>query len=318
MCGTPAYLAPEVVRQTPLNPGYDNLVDSWSVGIIVYAMLTNLSPIQEDENQLDMRIRILNRTLDISPLREFDVSDKCEDFIVRLLDDNPVSRMNLAAALQHPWLLEYTPVYGFDGRVPIRLIPEHAPNGVSANPHSQSSIFADASMISATGSQIAPGSQDSVFPPLSGSTGAPNPNVARNASKFFQRRGDIVAKVMEGQLSIPVMPDDVWYSNGLPVADNEFASNGNAEAGPSNPNGQARKRRRGELSPPREEMNGVMDVSPVKKARDSMDDEDNLEGSSSSSSGGKKPKSGRGKTKATPSDAQPRRSGRNAQRGVAK
>lgn len=38
MCGTPSYLAPEVVSQQN-DEGYDNLVDSWSVGVIVYAML---------------------------------------------------------------------------------------------------------------------------------------------------------------------------------------------------------------------------------------------------------------------------------------
>jgi serine/threonine/tyrosine protein kinase RAD53 len=37
MCGTPSYLAPEVVRQDNQD-GYDNLVDSWSVGVIVFSM----------------------------------------------------------------------------------------------------------------------------------------------------------------------------------------------------------------------------------------------------------------------------------------
>lgn len=36
MVGTPQYLAPEVVMQNKQNPGYENVVDSWSVGIIVY------------------------------------------------------------------------------------------------------------------------------------------------------------------------------------------------------------------------------------------------------------------------------------------
>ncbi len=36
MVGTPQYLAPEVVMQTRQKPGYENKVDSWSVGIIVY------------------------------------------------------------------------------------------------------------------------------------------------------------------------------------------------------------------------------------------------------------------------------------------
>lgn len=38
MCGTPSYLAPEVVNQTEDNKGYDQLVDSWSVGVIVFSM----------------------------------------------------------------------------------------------------------------------------------------------------------------------------------------------------------------------------------------------------------------------------------------
>jgi serine/threonine/tyrosine protein kinase RAD53 len=37
MCGTPSHLAPEVVNQQD-DKGYDNLVDSWSVGVIVLAM----------------------------------------------------------------------------------------------------------------------------------------------------------------------------------------------------------------------------------------------------------------------------------------
>lgn len=37
MCGTPSYLAPEVVYQQP-HEGYDNLVDSWSVGVIIFSM----------------------------------------------------------------------------------------------------------------------------------------------------------------------------------------------------------------------------------------------------------------------------------------
>jgi serine/threonine/tyrosine protein kinase RAD53 len=37
MCGTPSYLAPEVVMQVH-NEGYSHLVDSWSVGVIVFSM----------------------------------------------------------------------------------------------------------------------------------------------------------------------------------------------------------------------------------------------------------------------------------------
>lgn len=38
MCGTPSYLAPEVVMQGETSEGYSHAVDSWSVGVIVFSM----------------------------------------------------------------------------------------------------------------------------------------------------------------------------------------------------------------------------------------------------------------------------------------
>ncbi|KAF8993679.1 kinase-like domain-containing protein [Cyathus striatus] len=108
MCGTPSYLAPEVVKQQN-EEGYDNLVDSWSVGVIVFSMLTNAAPFIEDENQPDIRTRIAERRVDWSILRNADVSERAEDFIRCLLQDNPHYRMSLAEAKNHPWLATYIP-----------------------------------------------------------------------------------------------------------------------------------------------------------------------------------------------------------------
>ncbi|KAG8214139.1 kinase-like domain-containing protein [Butyriboletus roseoflavus] len=104
MCGTPSYLAPEVVMQSDQQPGYSHLVDSWSVGVIVFCMLTSASPFIEDENQRDMKVRIAKRTVDWSYLDNTGVSELAKDFIRRLLEFDPCRRLSLSAARNHPWL----------------------------------------------------------------------------------------------------------------------------------------------------------------------------------------------------------------------
>lgn len=62
LVGTPQYLAPEVVMQTRARPGYENKVDCWAVGIIVYSMLTKALPFDEDpEMAVDVSRRIDKR-----------------------------------------------------------------------------------------------------------------------------------------------------------------------------------------------------------------------------------------------------------------
>ena len=94
MCGTPAYLAPEVVCQAN-NEGYDQLVDSWSVGVIVFCMCVCLLPRAststhrspriamcnpfEDDANVDVKTNVNNRRIQWHYLRDIQppVSEEC-------------------------------------------------------------------------------------------------------------------------------------------------------------------------------------------------------------------------------------------------
>ncbi|KAJ7028545.1 kinase-like domain-containing protein [Mycena alexandri] len=105
MCGTPSYLAPEVVTQQG-SSGYDSLVDSWSVGVILFSMLTNTTPFIETSHE-DLKVRIAERTIDWSQLEGVGLSAEVISFIRNLLEFDPRRRMRLSSALAHPWLEGY-------------------------------------------------------------------------------------------------------------------------------------------------------------------------------------------------------------------
>ncbi|KIY46778.1 Pkinase-domain-containing protein, partial [Fistulina hepatica ATCC 64428] len=104
MCGTPAYLAPEVLAQTP--EGYSNAVDSWSVGVILFSILTLNTPFQEENESLPLSVRIRQRRVEWSLLDQpdFHISNACKNIIQRLLRTDPTERLTLTEALAHPWL----------------------------------------------------------------------------------------------------------------------------------------------------------------------------------------------------------------------
>ncbi|KAH0589447.1 hypothetical protein H2248_005201 [Termitomyces sp. 'cryptogamus'] len=111
MCGSPAYLAPEIVLQEN-SEGYDNLVDSWGVGVMVFAMIFRRNPFVDDRRK-DLRTRILDRKIDWTPLSNsyMTISSEATDFISSLLQKDPRQRMALANALKHPWFEDYIPIY---------------------------------------------------------------------------------------------------------------------------------------------------------------------------------------------------------------
>ncbi|CDO76222.1 hypothetical protein BN946_scf184894.g11 [Trametes cinnabarina] len=69
VCGTPIYLAPEVVLRG-WSDGYDQIVDSWSVGIITMIMLTmDTQPVSSVDPHADLKAQIEKRRVNWELLR---------------------------------------------------------------------------------------------------------------------------------------------------------------------------------------------------------------------------------------------------------
>lgn len=99
VCGTPAYVAPEVFDGRP----YDSAADLWGTGIITYIMLCGFEPFSEEDDE-KMFERILACDLQfISPYWD-DISQNAKDLIAHLICLDPAARLSARAALSHPWV----------------------------------------------------------------------------------------------------------------------------------------------------------------------------------------------------------------------
>ncbi|EIE21807.1 Pkinase-domain-containing protein [Coccomyxa subellipsoidea C-169] len=98
MVGSSFYIAPEVLRGK-----YGYSADVWSTGVIVYIMLSGLPPFwgpntrETFDNILTARPRLDGDLWDA-------VSEAGKDFIRRILDKDPATRMTVSEALAHPWI----------------------------------------------------------------------------------------------------------------------------------------------------------------------------------------------------------------------
>jgi serum/glucocorticoid-regulated kinase 2 len=92
-CGTPEYLAPELLT----GAGYTKAVDWWTLGVLLYEMLTGLPPFY-DENTNDMYRKILTEPLHF-PGPEV-VPPAARDLLTRLLDRNADKRLGAKGAAE--------------------------------------------------------------------------------------------------------------------------------------------------------------------------------------------------------------------------
>lgn len=94
-CGTPAYVAPEVIGKK----GYDGAkADLWSCGVILYVLLAGFLPFQ-DENIVNMYKKIYRGDFKCPPW----FSPEARRLITKLLDPNPNTRISIAKVMETSW-----------------------------------------------------------------------------------------------------------------------------------------------------------------------------------------------------------------------
>ncbi|VFQ87278.1 unnamed protein product [Cuscuta campestris] len=96
-CGTPAYVAPEVLRKK----GYDGAkADVWSCGVILYAILAGFLPFRE-HNVVYMYTKLLKAEYTFPPW----ISPAARSLISKILVADPEKRISIPAIKKSPWFL---------------------------------------------------------------------------------------------------------------------------------------------------------------------------------------------------------------------
>jgi len=98
-CGTPGYVAPEVLAQKP----YGKAVDVWSIGVISYILLCGYPPFY-DESDANLFAQILKGEFEFDSPYWDEISVSAKDFIRRLMCVDVNKRYTCREALQHPWI----------------------------------------------------------------------------------------------------------------------------------------------------------------------------------------------------------------------
>ena len=120
-CGTPEYLAPEIITME----GHDKSADWWSFGILLFEMLCGLPPFYVEN--LD-RMYDLIKTSPVKFPKRINLSEEAKDIIRKLLDKNPRKRLGSQNGIEeikkHPFFASIDFAAIEQKKVPAPFVPE--------------------------------------------------------------------------------------------------------------------------------------------------------------------------------------------------
>jgi len=96
-CGSVHYVAPEVLRKS-----YDEKADVWSLGVIVYMLLTGCPPFRGSDKEVLKKVKEGTPNWDLTYFKR--LSPQAQDFTRTLLTFDPCCRPSAAVALEHLWI----------------------------------------------------------------------------------------------------------------------------------------------------------------------------------------------------------------------
>lgn len=102
-CGTPNYLAPEVLVSRG-GGSYTNKVDNWSLGVILYILLVGYPPFSDENTSVTLEQQICKGSYTFPTQYWSTVSKDAIDLIKNLLQIDPDKRYSLEQVLNHKWI----------------------------------------------------------------------------------------------------------------------------------------------------------------------------------------------------------------------
>eukprot|EP00041_Stephanoeca_diplocostata_P026932 m.734161 g.734161 ORF g.734161 m.734161 type:complete len:506 (+) comp23079_c0_seq2:561-2078(+) len=94
-CGSPPYAAPEIFTGQPY---YGPEIDVWSMGVVLYALVTGALPFQAP-NFDDLTSLVVNGVFSVP----FYLSEACIDLLHKMICVDPEQRISLDGMQRHPW-----------------------------------------------------------------------------------------------------------------------------------------------------------------------------------------------------------------------